>query len=327
MTVADLPKIELHHHLEGAAPPEFIRALAAKKKINLDGVFDAKGHYSYPDFLGFLQCYTNATAALRTPEDYYDLTRAVLAESAANNVLYCETFLATEFCGDGDLVAWREYLSAIQQAATEAEAKDGIILRGIMTAVRHFTPEANRKAAICGAETAGDFLTGFGLAGDENSGAFADYKYEFDMAKEAGLRLTAHAGEWGGARAVRDAITDLNVERIGHGVGAIEDADLMRELVDRGTVLEVCPGSNVALRVVNRWEDHPIERLREAGVLVTVSTDDPPFFNTTMNHEYEMLEQVFGWDEATLRATNITAAKAAFCDDATRAQLLKKIGE
>lgn len=320
-----LPKVELHLHLEGAAPPAFIRRLAQEKHIDLTGVFDENGGYAFSDFWHFLKVYEAACTVLKSPEDFHRLTLAVLEQSSAQGVVYSEAFLSPEFCGGGDLGAWREYLHAMQEAAAIAEAKHGITLRGIITCIRHFGPDRARPTARCAAETAGDFITGFGIAGDETAGHPRDFTYAFDMAREAGLRLTAHAGEWGGPQSVRDALEHLRVERIGHGVRAIEDRELVAELVARQTVLEVCPGSNVALQVYPDWAAHPIERLRKAGVKVTVSTDDPPFFHTTMNAEYDHLSRTFGWDEDMFRALNLTAAHAAFCDDATRAKLLKRL--
>jgi adenosine deaminase len=144
------------------------------------------------------------------------------------------------------------------------------------------------------------------------------------VAREAGLRLTAHAGEWGDPARIRETLT-LGVERLGHGIRAIEDPHLVDLLVERGIVLEVCPGSNVVLKAVEGWDDHPIERLRHAGVPVTISTDDPPFFHTTMTEELECLQKTFGWDETDFREMNVTAAKAAFCDTATRDAILKRL--
>ena len=246
-------KVELHLHLEGAAPPAFIRGLAREKHMDISGVFDADGNYAYRDFWHFLDVYEAATATLQRPEDYHRLTLAVLAESAASGVIYSECFLSPDFCGGRDLGAWREYLHAIREAADLAEKRDGIILRGIVTPIRHFGPEKARETAICAAETAGDWIVGFGLAGDEKSGFPKDFRWAFDAAREAGLRLTAHAGEWGGPQSVRDAINDLGVERIGHGVRAIEDLALVDEIAERGIVLEVCPGSNVVLGVYPGW--------------------------------------------------------------------------
>lgn len=320
-----LPKIELHLHLEGAAPPAFIRRLAQEKSINLDGIFDERGDYSYRDFNDFLRVYEAATSVLTTPDDYARLTTAVLEECAENDVIYAETFLSPDFCGGRDLGAWREYLHAMQEAAQKAQAQSGIVLRGIVTCIRHFGPEKARETARCAAETAGDWIVGYGIAGDEMVGKPRDFAYGFDMAREAGLHLTAHAGEWGGAVSVRDAWRDLKVSRIGHGVHAVEDPKLVEELAEAGVVLEVCPGSNVALGVAKNWAAHPIEKLRAAGVKVTISTDDPPFFHTTMRHEYARLADTFGWEDEIFTQIAKTSAEAAFCDAETRATLLTRL--
>ncbi len=321
----DMPKVELHLHLEGAAPPDLIRALAAAKGMDLTGVFAPDGGYAFTDFLHFLQVYEAATATLKSPEDYHRLTRAVLQERAADGVIYLEAFLSPDFCGGGDLAAWREYLAAIGEAAAIEKRETGIEMRGIITPVRHFGPDRARRTAACAQETAGDFITGFGMGGDENAGKPANFAYAFDMAREAGLRLTTHAGEFAGPESVRASLRDLRVERIGHGVRAIEDPALVAELADEGITLEVCPGSNIALGLYSDWAAHPINALREAGVRVTVSTDDPPFFRTSLTREYEALAEAFRWDQDVLRSLNITAANAAFCDQATREALLKKL--
>jgi adenosine deaminase len=317
------PKIELHLHLEGAAPPAFIRGLAKEKRLDIAGIFDERGHYKYKDFWDFLKVYEAATSALKTPEDYARLTLAVLQESAASGVVYSETFLSPDFCGGRDTGAWREYLHAIREASDQAERDFGITLRGIVTCIRHFGPEKARETARCAADTAGDWIVGFGIAGDEAVLSPADFRWSFDCAREAGLRLTAHAGEWGGPQSVRDAINDLGVERIGHGVRAIEDLALVDELAERGIVLEVCPGSNVALGLYPDVRRHPIGQLYDRGVKVTVSTDDPPFFHTTMAQEFDRLHEAFDWDDGVFATLNRTALDAAFCDTDTGARIAK----
>lgn len=317
------PKIELHLHLEGAAPPAFIRGLAREKHMDLSGIFDARGNYAFTDFRHFLKVYEAATETLKTPMDYQRLTRAVLEESAAAGVVYSETFLSPDFCGGRDVGAWREYLHAIREGADMAEREHGITLRGIITCIRHFGPAKARETALCAAETAGDWIVGFGIAGDERVGKPADFAWSFDMAREAGLRLTAHAGEWGGPDSLRDALRDLRVERIGHGVRAIEDPALVDALAENGIVLECCPGSNVALGLYPGFRAHPIAELRRRGVKCTISTDDPPFFHTTMAREYENLQEAFDWDDAEFAAIARTSLDAAFCDADTKARIAK----
>lgn len=325
--VRALPKLELHLHLEGAAPPAFIRGLAREQKVDLSGIFTGDGGYAYRDFTHFLSVYEAATSVLTSPEHFARLTRAVLEESASHGVIYTEAFLSPDFCGGGDVGAWAEYLAAMAEAADEAERDLGITMRGIVTAIRHFGPDKARATARCAAETQGRFLRGFGLAGDELMGTPGDFAWAFDCAREAGLHLTIHAGEWGGAASVRAALDAVRPARIGHGVQAVTDEALVDHLAETGVVLEVCPGSNVVLGVVESWRGHPIERLRARGVKVTVSTDDPPFFHTDMSAEYENLARHFGWGAERFDEITQMALEAAFCDEDTRAELRKRLSE
>ena len=316
-----LPKVELHLHLEGAAPPALIRTLAAEKGIALPGVFDAKGHYLWHDFSSFLACYEAACQVLSSPEDYARLTAAVLAAARADGVIYTEVFVSPDLCGGGDPVAWREYLAAIAGAAD----LPGIEMRVIATAIRHFGPERALRAAELTADAAGHFVTGFGMGGEERFGHAADYADAFEIARAAGLSLTSHAGEFGGPASVAETLDALGVARIGHGVRAIEDPALVADLAARGTVLEVNPGSNIALGLYPDWPQHPVRALRDAGVTVTLSTDDPPYFHTDLPSEYAALSAAFGWTVEDFRALNVAAAKAAFCDEATRSAVLQQL--
>ena len=325
MTFQKLPKVELHTHLEGCAPPAFIKQLAFEKQIDISGIFNADGGYAFRDFDHFLKIYAAACATLQNPEDFRRLTMAVLEETAAHGVVYMETFVSPDFCGGGDVAAWKDYVAAMEDAAQEAESRLGITLKGLVTGIRHFGPEACKPAAKCAVETFGDFIIGYGMAGGEMVGRPGDYAYSFDMAREADMPLTCHAGEWGGAPMVAETIRDLKVARIGHGIGAIDDPALIDEILENDIVLEVCPGSNVVLKAVDGWGSHPIAKLRDAGVKVTVSTDDPPFFHTTMTAEYDMLHRTFGWDEDDFKALNATAFTAAFCDEDTKTRVAKRL--
>ena len=327
MIYQSMPKVEIHHHIEGAAPPKFIASLAREKNIDISKIFDADGNYAYAGFAEFLSTYEAACEPLTGPQEFYRLTKAILKEAAEHGVVYLETFISPDFCGGGDVSAWRDYVAAIEQAATEAERDAGITLRGIATAVRHFGPDNANASARCAAETKGDFITGFGMGGAETHLRPRDFAYAYDMAREAGLQLTCHAGEWGGSEMVAETIHDLGVNRIGHGIHVMQDPKLVAEAVEKGVVFEVCPGSNVSLGAVTGWEAHPILAMRDAGLKVTVSTDDPPFFHTTMTNEFTMLNKTFGWDKADFDALNQTALEAAYCDDETRAKIAKKLGK
>jgi len=323
--VQDMPKVELHLHLEGGAPPAFIRGLAQEKQTDLSAIFTPEGGYAYRDFWHFLDVYEAACSVLKSPQDFARLTTAVLEESAANGVKYSECFLSPDFCGGGDLGAWREYLAAIEEAADAAERAHGITLRGIITCIRHFGPEQAKPIARCAAETAGDWIVGFGMGGNERVGAQRDYAWAFDCAREAGLHLTTHAGEWNGPSEVRAAVEDLGVTRIGHGVRAIEDLATVDMLAERDITLEVCPGSNVFLGIYPEMAEHPVAKLRERGVKVTLSTDDPPFFQTSLRQEYAALAQAFGWTEDVFAEINQTALASAFCTDETKAAVKTRL--
>jgi adenosine deaminase len=320
-----LPKVELHLHLEGAAPPALIRDIAREKSVDLQRIFRPDGSYAFRDFVHFLEVYEAATSVLQTPEDFARLTTAVLEQSAADGVIYTEAFLSPDFCGGGDVDAWRDYLSAMAEAAESAREKHGIHMRGIVTCIRHFGPDKARRAARCAAETAGGFITGFGMAGDETRGAPRDFAYAFDMAREAELALTVHAGEWRGPAEVRAALDDLRPARIGHGVRAGADPALVARLAEERIHLEVCPNSNIALGVFPDMPSHPVEKLRKAGVLLSISTDDPPFFHTSLSAEYAALHAAFGWNEERFAACNAVALDAAFCDADTKSTLRERL--
>jgi len=284
------------------------------------GVFDENGAYVWQNFVEFLATYERACDVLKTPEDFGRLVAAVLEAQAAEGVIYTEMFLAPDFCGGGDLIAWKEYLAAM----TEAALKSPVEARFIPTCVRHFGPDQARVSARVSAETAGGLVTGFGMGGDESQHSAADFAYAFDMAREAGLGLTSHAGEVEGPNSMIETLDALRPDRIGHGVRSLESADLVARLAAEGVVLEVCPGSNIALGIYDDLKAHPISALREAGVAVTVSTDDPPYFHTDMSAEYRGLSEQLGWTRKDFDAINTTAMKAAFCDEETRAALLAR---
>jgi adenosine deaminase len=166
-------------------------------------------------------------------------------------------------------------------------------------------------------------VTGFGMGGDEAGFPPGDFAGAFEIAREAGLGLTVHAGEWAGPESVRGGLA-LGVSRIGHGVRAAEDPELVRELAERGTVLEVCPTSNIATRVFDSYESHPLRALIEQGVKVTLGSDDPPYFGCTIGSEYAVARERFGLDEGKLVEITRTALEGAFADDGLKRALLAR---
>jgi len=319
-----IPKVELHCHVEGAAPPALVAAKAAERGIDVTGLFDAAGGYAWSDFTSFLAAYDRVAAVFRTAEDFADLAAAYLAASAAEGVIYTEVFVSPDHARRQG-IAYGDYLGGIAEGIRRAEREHGIVGRIIPLIERHFGPEAAVAAARTAVEHLLPEVVGFGMAGDERMGMPADFAPAFAIAAEAGLPLTCHAGEVCGAEMVRATLDAIPVRRIGHGVRAIEDPDLVRRLATEGVVLECCPGSNVALGVFPDFASHPFPALRAAGVTVTLSSDDPPFFHTSMAREYALAAEHFGCTDADLLAISSAALEAAFCDEATKARLRSRL--
>jgi adenosine deaminase len=315
--------VELHCHLEGAAPPALTESQARKYGVDTSG-FLRDGVYLWKDFAEFLVCYDKVSEVYRTEEDYALLTETYLGELAAIGTIYSELIVSPDH-GDRIGLGADAYIAGVSAGIRAAREKTGIEARLIVTGERHFGPERVIKAAEYAAESGNPLITGFNLAGEERMGRVADYARAFDIAREAGLGITIHAGEVCGAFSVADAVEWVKPARIGHGVRAIEDGDLVRRLADLGTVLEVCPGSNVALGVFPDFASHPLRKLKEAGVRVTISSDDPPFFHTSLEREYELASQAFGFGDGEINEMTRTAIEAAFVDEATRKELLARI--
>lgn len=321
-----VPTTELHCHIEGAAPPDLVRKLAKRYGVDLAGLFNADGTYRWNDFTTFLNAYDEASSVFRTPEDYADLTHAYLSACAFEGMIFGEFFISPDHATAAGL-SYVAYVEGLAAGIERAKAETGIEARMIAIGVRHFGAAAVQRAAHIAAAHPHPLVTGFGLAGDERHGKASDFTDAFAMAREAGLGLTAHAGEFGGPDSVRDALDHLGVKRLGHGVRAIEEPGLVARMAEEGVVLEVCPGSNIALGLYDSYESHPIARLRDAGVLVTLNSDDPPFFATTVAQEYERVAKAHGWGTDDLVAITTTAIDAAFCDEATKAGLRARLAE
>jgi adenosine deaminase len=319
----NLLKAEIHCHIEGAAPPELTTAQARKYGVDTDA-FLRDGAYVWSNFSEFLVAYDAVAALFRTAADYALLTETYLSELAAINTIYSEIIVSPDH-GDRIGLGADAYLAGISEGIAAAREKTGIEARIIVTGERHFGPDRVISAAEYAARAKNPLVTGFNLAGEERMGRVADYARAFDIARDAGLGLTIHAGEVCGAFSVADALDLVKPARIGHGVRAIEDPALVERLADLGTVLEVCPGSNVALDVFPDFESHPLQRLRAAGVRVCINSDDPPFFGTSLAREYEIASQTMGMTDREIDAMTRTALEAAFVDETTRANLLARL--
>ena len=318
-------KAELHVHLEGTATPDLVRRLAARHAIALPAdLFGGDGRFLWTDFLHFLRAYDAAASAIRTADDYRIVTADYLARCAAEGAVYVEVMASPDHAAAVGL-GYDGLVDGVAAGIAQARAATGIEARIVMVCLRHLGPGPAVDVARRVAAAPHPLVTGFGMAGDEAVGRAADFAPAFAIAAGAGLACTAHAGEVCGAESVRDAIRSLPLARIGHGVRAVEDPDLVREIVDRGLVLEVCPVSNVATGVYPSLAAHPFGRLRAAGVAVTLASDDPPYFDTSIGREYAEAARHAGLDDGALGAVTRTALRAAFVDEDTRAALLARV--
>ena len=280
-----VPKAELHVHLEAGAAPALVRRNATRYGVDVSRLFDDEGRYLWTDFSAFLTAYDLAASVFRSPEDFAELAETYQLEAAAA----------------------------------------GIVGRLIPLVERHYGPERGVEAARAAVNNLVPEVVGFGMAGEERLYQPHEFRPAFEVASEAGLPLTCHAGEWCSWEGVAATLDALPVRRIGHGVRAIENADLVRRIAAEGIHLEICPVSNVTLGVYGSYADHPLLKLRAAGVRHSLNSDDPPFFWTSVGHEYRVARDVFRLSDAELAAVTRVAIEDAFCDDATKARLFAKV--
>jgi adenosine deaminase len=319
-----LPKAELHVHLEGTAPPELVRRIAARNGVPVpDGMLGEDGRFQYTDFLDFLRTYDLAASVIRTGEDYREIVYEYLCACARGGAIYVELTASPDHASLVKL-SHEEHLDGIALGIDEARRDTGIEGRILISAVRNFGIERALGVAGYAASRPHRYVVGFSMAGDEAGYPAHDFAPAFAIAADAGLGCTIHAGEWAGPESVRAAL-ELPVTRISHGVRAIEDSALVDELAARGIVLECCPTSNVVLGIYPNYEEHPLRRLHDAGVRVTLGSDDPPYFGATIESEYDVCAQRMGFSEDELRHITGTAIEAAFCDEELRARLRARL--
>ena len=318
-----VPKAELHCHIEGAASPDLVLEQARKYNADMSAVI-RDGAFVWHDFTSFLAAYDAASGLFRSEEDYALLAEDYLTGIAQDGAIYSEIFISPDHARNAGLSP-AAYADALGEGIARAREKTGIEGRMIVNGVRHFGAGSVEGAARFAATCGNPFVTGFGMAGEERHGHARDHLRAFEIAREAGLGITVHAGELAGWQSVADALAHIRPSRIGHGVRAIENSDLVRRIADEGIVLEVCPGSNIALGVFADFAAHPLPALMQAGCKVTLNADDPPYFSTSLKREYEIAAAHFGLDDAALTAITKTAIEAAFVDEETRAALLARL--
>lgn len=324
--VQAIAKVELHGHLEGCIYPQVVRRIAERNGITLkDELFTADDTFAWNDFVEFLGAYDEASFCLRSGEDYEEITYEYLKQCAAEGVIYLETFASPDHAAAVG-ISYDDMIQGCARAIDRAEAEFGIVGRVIISCVRHLGPEQAVIVAQLTADNPHPYVVGFGMGGNESMFTQTDFAPAFEIAAAAGLGCTTHAGEVVGPESVWDAIDNLPVTRIGHGVRSVEDADLLVALKERGIALEVCPGSNLALDVYPDWASHPLNRILDAGINVSLNSDDPPFFATTAGTEYQNAVDHFGITTETLKEISRMAVRDSFADADTKEKLLARIG-
>lgn len=323
-----LPKAEIHLHLEGSIDLETLVTLRARRGDD-HGPEARRGLgalYRHRDFRDFLAHFRDLCAELQAPDDFALATSRLAARLRRDNVRHAEVMCSVGIFARRGLPP-AEILDAVGAAAAEAERAGGPRLRFLLDGVRQWGPAAMEELVEIAAAARGTRVIGIGMGGDESAWpaeAFADV---FRAARALGLRTTVHAGEFDGPRSVWQAIEVLEVERIGHGIRALEDTELVRTLVRRRLPLECCPTSNLRTGVAASWETHPVAALHRAGAFVTVNSDDPALFGTTLGDEWRALGGPMGLARDDARRIGRNTIEAAFLDAAERAALLAAYDE
>jgi aminodeoxyfutalosine deaminase len=331
--IARLPKAELHVHHVGSASARIVGELAERHPgVVPSDPDELKAFFAFRDFAHFIDVYLAVVDLVRTPEDVRLLTYEVAREMAGTQRIRYAELTCTPYTSvlphDPDKgMAIEAYTEAIEDARVAAERDFGLVLRWIYD----IPGESGLPAADATLDYAlnhrVDALVGFGLGGPEIGVDRAQFRPHFDAARTAGLRSVPHAGETTGPETVWDSLRHLGAERIGHGTSSAQDPELLTYLAEHGIALEVCPSSNVATRAVASLEQHPLRAFVDAEVTVTINSDDPPMFGTTLNQEYAVAADLLGLDEAGLAHLARAAVRASFAPDDVKERLLGEIDE
>ena len=332
---ARMPKVELHVHLEGSMRPETLLALARRRRVALpaDSVEGLREWFRFRDFEHFVEVYLTCSKVLRDPEDFQQLVRDFVREQARQNVVYSEAHftIGTHLMNGASGTEVRE---ALWEAVRDGEREHGVVVRWIPDIVRNVPYKWADRTLEWALDGRDQGVVALGLSGFEKTHPNEPFREHFAEAERYGLHRVAHAGEHAGPESIRSVLEVCRVERIGHGVRAIDEPALVDELVDSGIPLEVCPTSNVCLGVVPDLAAHPFDRLRREGLVVTVSSDDPPLFDTTLSAEYFRLAETFGYDASDLAALTLAGLRNSFQSPEERSRLeasfrgeLRRLGE
>ena len=321
-TIARLPKAELHIHIEGSLEPELMFALARRNNVRLaySDVEALRRAYAFTNLQDFLDLYYQGMSVLLQDVDFYDLAMAYFRKAASQNVRYVEFFFDPQGHTSRG-VAFETLIAGLTRAQADAEAQLGITSRMIMCLLRHLD-EADAERTLDRALQHKDKIIGVGLDSSEVGHPPSKFKTAFRRARDEGFRLVAHAGEEGPPDYVWEAIDVLGVDRIDHGNRALEDAALVKRLAKDGLALTVCPLSNLRLCVVKDMKQHPLRRMMDAGLKVTINSDDPAYFGGYMNENFASVGSALGLSAAELTQIARNGFAASFMSDAEKQRAL-----
>ncbi len=324
--IEEMPKVELHVHLEGAVLPETLLSLAKRHDVDLpakdlEGIRD---FYTFVDFDHFVRVYMKINDCLVTPEDVGMITEELGNEAARQNIRYLEVTISP-----GTLVyihgmSFDEILDHINAGAERARKKHGVRMQWVLDVIRDMPPHIREAGAKFAIEAMDRGVVALGLGGTEAKYPPEEFTDLFGMAREAGLPSVPHAGETAGPESIWNALKLLDAVRIGHGVRAIEDPELVSYLAENRIPLEISPTSNIQIGVFDSWEDHPLRRLYDAGIPLSVNSDDPPMFNTTLTQEYQVLVDRFEFTLAELEDITTGALEVSFLPEAEKKTLIQE---
>ncbi len=327
--IRSLPKAELHLHLEGTVDPPTLSELSRRHPTPLatennrytniadsGSVFseeEAAALYAYTDFTGFLLAFKAVTERLRTAEDYELVAYRMMEKLAQQNVRHAEVYVSV------GVVHWRggdfpPLFEGLERGRGRGERDFGVSVYWIFDAVRHFGVDEARRVVEEAIRLKDRNVVGIGLGGDERRAGPEQFREVYQLARDNGLRLTVHAGETVGPESIWGALRELKADRIGHGLHAVDDPELVRYLAENQKPVEICMSSNVLTGCCTTLEQHPVRKLFDAGVMVTLNTDDPDMFHTTLNREYQIAQQVFGFSDDELRKLAENSFRASFVE-------------
>ncbi|UAA40696.1 adenosine deaminase [Paraneptunicella aestuarii] len=323
--IDQIPKAELHLHIEGSLEPELMMQLAHKHSVSLpyNSIEEVEQAYNFENLQSFLDLYYLGASVLRDEDDFYQLMWQYLCHCKEDNIVHAEIMFDPQTHTDRG-IGFDVFMPGFKRALDKAKQKWGITHRLIMCFLRHL-PEQSALETLEAATPYLDMITAVGLDSSEVGNPPENFTKAFAKAKELGLLRVAHAGEEGPPEYIWGALNSLDVQRIDHGVRCIEDEKLMQELIQKHIPLTVCPLSNIKLCVFDHMRDHNILELLGRGLLVTVNSDDPSYFGGYINDNFRSMNEHLGMSEQELKQLCINSFKGSFLDQASKDKWIQQI--